>query len=137
LFTLGSALAVVSPSGQGRGELKVEVSGCANDQGRILFYLCNSEESYSSKSKSITQASVAVKNKRAETVFRDLPYGSYAVKVYHDENGNGQLDKGWMGIPTERYGFSNNARGSFGPPSFKEAQFTLSSPNQTIRIEVK
>jgi uncharacterized protein (DUF2141 family) len=106
-------------------------------KARCFFCLFNSEESYSGKHKALAQASVAVKNKTAEAVFRELPYGTYAVKVHHDENANGQLDKGRLGIPTERYGFSNNARGRFGPPSFSDARFTMDSPNHTIRIEVK
>lgn len=47
-----------------------------------------------------------------------LENGLYAILVYVDINQNGELDKNLFGIPKEPYGFSNNARGSFGPPSF-------------------
>lgn len=46
--------------------------------------------------------------------------GYYAIQVYHDENGNGDLDKNAIGVPTEKYGFSNNARGLFGPPDLDD-----------------
>jgi uncharacterized protein (DUF2141 family) len=45
--------------------------------------------------------------------------------MYHDENGNGQLDKNMMGIPRERVGFSRDARGRMGPPSFADAAIDL------------
>lgn len=52
----------------------------------------------------------------------DLPPGIYAVSCFHDVNGNGKLDTNWLGIPTEPYGFSNNARPKFRAPNWDEAQ---------------
>ncbi len=56
-----------------------------------------------------------------------LPVGNYAFSAYQDVNGNGIFDKNWMGIPKEPYGFSNNARGKFGPPDFAESSFLIRS----------
>ena len=53
----------------------------------------------------------------------DLPAGQYAVSCYHDLNGNGVLDKNWFGIPSEPYGFSNDARPSFRAPTWEESRF--------------
>lgn len=53
----------------------------------------------------------------------DLPPGNYALSCYHDLNGNGKLDTNWLGIPTEPYGFSNNARPKFRAPNWDEARF--------------
>jgi len=49
--------------------------------------------------------------------------GVYALRIFQDLNGNGKLDTGWMGIPSEPYGFSNNAMGRFGPPSLADQLF--------------
>ncbi len=57
--------------------------------------------------------------------FADLEPGEYAVKVYHDEDGDGALNTGLFGVPSEPYGFSNNAQGRFGPASYDDARFTL------------
>ena len=67
---------------------------------------------------------------------RDLPPGEYAVMAYHDRNGNGRLDTLPVGLPTEPYGFSNEARGVFGPPSWKAARFRLpdAGVRQVIRL---
>ena len=56
----------------------------------------------------------------------DLPAGNYAIGVFHDVNGNNSLDTNFLGIPKEQYGFGNDATGSFGPPSFKDAAITVS-----------
>jgi uncharacterized protein (DUF2141 family) len=57
--------------------------------------------------------------------FENIADGTYAVSVIHDENENGELDSGFMGIPKEGFGFSNDAMGMFGPPKFKESSFVL------------
>jgi len=54
----------------------------------------------------------------------DIPAGEYALLVYYDENDNLEIDKNFIGIPTEPLGFSNNYRPK-GPPSFTRAAFTL------------
>jgi uncharacterized protein (DUF2141 family) len=56
-------------------------------------------------------------------VFHNLPAGKYAASAFHDENGNGQLDRNSLGVPTEGYGFSNDAQGTAGPPKFAQAAF--------------
>jgi uncharacterized protein (DUF2141 family) len=50
-----------------------------------------------------------------------VPKGTWAVLVYQDENGNGELDRNFIGIPKENYGFSRDAASKFGPPGFDEA----------------
>lgn len=55
----------------------------------------------------------------------DIPEGTYAIGIFVDVNDNNKMDKNFLGIPKEQYGFSNNAKGTFGPPSFDDASFTL------------
>jgi len=57
--------------------------------------------------------------------FTDLPPGRYALAVYCDLNANGKLDSNLLGMPTEPYGFSRDARSLFGPPDFEQASFDL------------
>ena len=65
----------------------------------------------------------------------ELPEGRYAMGVFHDANRNNRLDTGLFGIPKEQFGFSNNAMGRFGPPSFEAASFVVSgSAAQTIAL---
>src|SRR6185436_5881623 len=57
---------------------------------------------------------------QATIVFTNLKSGEYAVSIIHDKNDNEKLDENFMGLPKEPYGFSNNAMGNFGPPTFEK-----------------
>jgi uncharacterized protein (DUF2141 family) len=119
------------------GTITVQLTGFENDQGTVKLCVCRSEDEYTGKAKEFCTASTEIKSTKAEWVFENMPYGSYSIKAFHDENGNSRLDKDFLGVPTERYGFSNNARGRFGPPPFSRAAVTLNSPQIIIAIEVK
>ena len=66
---------------------------------------------------------IKIRKTQARCDFEDIPPGTYAIAVIHDENMNGKLDTNWLGIPTEGYGFSNDAKGLIGVPSFSAASF--------------
>lgn len=77
---------------------------------------------------------VKANGKEVTVVFDKLKPGTYAISVIHDENENTKLDTK-MGIPKEGIGFSNNVMGSFGPPSFEKASFTVvDEKTLTIRL---
>jgi len=124
-------------SDQGKGSIRVVIKNLVNDSGVVRIALCNSEENYSAKNaEPFRKTIVAIKGKRAECVFEDLPYGEYAFKLFHDENNNGILDTNLIGIPTEEYAFSNNAKGSFGPAKYAKAKFILDKPELVMDIEM-
>jgi len=75
-------------------------------------------------------------NGKCELQFEDIAYGSYAVAIYQDVNGNGKLDKGLFGIPEEPFAFSNNFKPRFGGPSFEKCKFDFNKNNQTVQIEM-
>ena len=66
-----------------------------------------------------------------------VPPGTYAVAVHHDEDGDGEMDTGLFGIPSEPHGFSNNARGRFGPPSWRAARVRVPASGATVRVRVR
>jgi len=63
--------------------------------------------------------------------------GNYGAAIFHDENGNKKMDKNIFGMPKEGYGFSNNAKGSFGPPKYKDAAFEVGSDDLELEIQLK
>lgn len=69
-------------------------------------------------------------------VFSDVAPGTYALSVHHDADGDGRVDTGLFGIPTEGLGASNDARGSFGPPSFRDAAFVYAGGELSLRVRV-
>jgi uncharacterized protein (DUF2141 family) len=72
-----------------------------------------------------------------DVVIDGLVAGTYAIAVFQDLNEDGILNKGAFGVPSEPYGFSNNARGQFGPPSFETAAFRCSHENGVMEIALR
>jgi uncharacterized protein (DUF2141 family) len=68
--------------------------------------------------------------------FDPIPAGIYAVACFHDENGNGKIDTGLFGIPTEGVVASNHAKGFMGPPSFKDAKFSFPGAATQLRLRM-
>ena len=66
-----------------------------------------------------------------------LSYGEYAVTLFVDLDGNKKLNKNFLGIPKEQYGFSNNVMGKMSPPTFNQAKFTIAGPTtQNIKLRI-
>jgi uncharacterized protein (DUF2141 family) len=72
---------------------------------------------------------IKIRKSQARCDFMDIPPGTYAMVVIHDENMNGKLDTNALGIPKEGYGFSNDAKKFLGTPSFSDASFTYDGQN--------
>lgn len=121
-----------------RGDLIVSVTGAENNEGNIKVALYN-EAGSSGFLKNIESAydknSSKIHNGKAEVVFTNIPYGTYAVSVFHDENDNGELETAPLGFPTEPYGVSGD-KGFKGIPTFKNSKFVFNS-NKTITIQLK
>jgi uncharacterized protein (DUF2141 family) len=83
-------------------------------------------------------AVVPISDGQAAAVFEGVPAGPFAVSAFHDKDGDQELDTGALGIPSEAYGFSADARSTFGPPDFEEARLELGAgETRQITIEVK
>jgi uncharacterized protein (DUF2141 family) len=79
---------------------------------------------------------IKIRQSQARCDFEDIPPGTYAMAVVHDENMNGKLDTNWFGVPTEGYGFSNNARGVLSAPSFSDAKFNYDGRNIELTMSL-
>ena len=73
----------------------------------------------------ITQGTIEMVEPGSVTYRYELPPSTYAIGIFHDANLNNRLDNYFFGVPREQYGFSNNARGFMGPPSFEDAAFSV------------
>ncbi len=119
----------------GTSQLEITLTGFENSNGVAMVALVNSKENYSEE-KSYKAFMFDITDKKAmKTII--LPYGEYAIKAYHDENSNAELDSRMFGIPVEKYGFSNNVMGKFGPPEYEKASFKVDSPQKTIQIKLQ
>ncbi len=114
--------------------LTLNVSGL-QPMGTISLGLFDSQSGYEA-SKSVTGAQQTVTGETVVVVFDDLAPGEYGIKFYHDVNGNGKLDTNPFGMPVEPFGFSNNARGQFGPAGWDKAAFTVTAGENTHALAV-
>lgn len=140
LLLLATMVALGIPSLQAdknKGMIQIQITGLKSNAGQVLIALTNSKENYDSREEAYQGQEVTIKNKKATAVFTEIPHGTYAIKLYHDINKNGKLDSNFFGVPKEPYGFSNNARGRFGPPSFEKTQFSLFTDTLTVSIEAR
>jgi len=119
-----------------KGQVIVNIEGLKSDKGELILALFNNEDSYLKED--FIHKKVKVDNTGNTIVtFDDLPVGEYSVSVIHDENENGKLDKNVVGIPKESFGFSNVSLGWFGPPSYENTKFTLSSEKVEVTVKLK
>lgn len=120
---------------QAQNKLEIDIENITVSQGTLVISIFNSAKSFDQNEvqEGFFQK-IVVGSTQLEVVFENLPTGRYAIKVYHDANDNQKLDKTWMGIPKESYGFSNNIMGIMGPPSFEQSAFEVDSNTQHTLI---
>ena len=133
---LSTLSALIVPTVALAGDLTIEVSGITPDRGKIYIAVYDRAESFPTAGRQLVGQVLDPTAGHLTAHFKDLPAGQYAAVAFQDSNGNGKLDKNFVGIPKEPYGFSNAARGSAGPPKFSAAAITL-SPDGTTKIELK
>jgi uncharacterized protein (DUF2141 family) len=108
------------------GEVTVDVQGLHSSRGRVLAALYCSEIGFPNKVKQACARKLAkIVNKRVRLVFAGVPAGEFALSLFHDENANATLDTNWMGIPSEGWAMSRDAKASFGPPAYADARLSL------------
>ncbi len=135
IFLLLNSVALAADSA---GEIKVVMTDFRIDKGNAKIALFNSKEGFPyDNKKALKLDKVKIKNEKAETVFKNISYGIYAIAVYHDENDNNKFDENWLGIPREGYGTSNNVNPAMRAPDYDEAKFELNSRNNEIHIIIK
>jgi uncharacterized protein (DUF2141 family) len=115
--------------------LVVDLGGFESDTGHARVLLFRTAEGFPrDKAKAAGIAVVPIEGRRARAVFDDLPPGDAAVAAYHDEDDDQKMNRSVFGWPTEAYGASNDARATFGPPSFEAARVVL--PSGELRVEI-
>lgn len=115
----------------------IEVTNLKNNKGHVLISLYDDKESFPDNAeKAAGKGKAAIKGGVATITFRNLKPGRYAVAVLHDENENLKMDFNLVGMPKEGYGFSNNAKGMLGPPSFAKAAFAVNNEEEKVKIRI-
>lgn len=128
LFAMLPGLAFAQPACAG---IHVKILNIRNSTGTIACALFESPKGFPHEFLNFATNIMIIKIRKSQARcdFEDIPPGRYAMAVVHDENMNGKLDSKWMGIPTEGYGFSMDAKALLGAPSFSSASFIYDGRN--------
>lgn len=119
-FLLSVLIAVLSPlSLLGQVSLRIEIEGLRSSNGQVILVFSNE------KGEKISGVFREIQESKSVIVLENIKPGNYSFKYFHDENRNQNLDLNRVGIPKEGFGYANNAKGTFGPPSFKKTIFTV------------
>lgn len=126
-------------SGIKENSLTINITNLHNNNGHVLLSLFKDGKGFPDDAdKAYRKVKLSIANKTSSVSFPGLPSGTYAIAILHDENDDQKMNTNMLGIPKEGYGFSNNAMGLFGPPSFSKASFNYSSGEaRTVSIRTK
>jgi uncharacterized protein (DUF2141 family) len=118
--------------------IHVKVLNIKNSTGTVACALFESEQGFPEEflRKATNVMVIKIRKSQARCTFEEIPRGTYAIGVIHDENMNGLLDANAIGVPKEGYGFSNDAIASLGPPSFAAASFPYDGRNLEMTIKL-
>ena len=132
------ALALLAPAFASAADLTVRIEGVRSADGDIRVALHRRADGVDfPDSAGILKTAMRPAGKAGDLVFAGLAPGDYAIAAFHDEDRDGDLNTNLLGMPTEGYGFSNEARGTFGPPGFDAAAFTIKAGDSQPAVTVK
>lgn len=142
LFVLMTAISTgaaepMPPLAEERGDLVINAGGFAHERGQAVANLFRDGEDVFHKPYRRVTAKIEVG--KAVLVFPALQHGTYAITMFHDENGNNDLDHNIFHIPAEPLGFSNGFKLSLfsGLPSFEKLRFNFGPEGKALEITVK
>ena len=131
--TILSGLLLLGAATASAGTVEVRVAG-VTAKGTVKVAVCDKERFLKQCAYS---ASAPAQAGETTVSVKGVPAGTWAVLAYQDENGNGELDRNFIGMPKEPYGFSRDARGKFGPPTFEDAAIEVGEAQATANVRVR
>ncbi|ESZ88309.1 MAG: hypothetical protein Q27BB25_04790 [Blastomonas sp. CACIA14H2] len=140
LATAGNGIAWASapaaaPSSQ--AELTVTFEQIEIPEGQILLSLYDNEAAHDANGKPVRGAMAKVEGQAVSVRFEGLAPGRYAIKAFHDVDGDGKMKTNPFGMPLEPFAFSNNARPEGGPARWKGASFDVPAGASETRIAIQ
>ncbi len=112
-------------------QLIVRIEGIKDVTGHMQIGLYNNDESFPKVDEEFERFYIPVDSISVIYKIENLLEGYYAIAIYHDKNSNKKIDKNFIGIPKERYGFSNNVRPRFSAPSFEKTKIFIDRDTNT------
>lgn len=126
-----------SAYGKALSKVQVVLDKSRSMKGSICFTVFNQEDGFPDEAdKALDEGCIGIERLPVVLDF-ELPQGYYALAVLHDENNDGEMNKGPFGMPKEGFGFSNNPELKWGAPSFEECKFLVKADLTDIKVDLK
>lgn len=119
------------------GNLTVRFEGIETPEGQIMLAMFDSAQAHDKGGPPVRVAAVPVTGPSAIIQIEGLAPGDYGIKVFHDLDGDSQMDTNPFGMPIEPFAFSNNARAEGGPALWAATRFPIVAGANAIRITIK
>lgn len=127
-------LFVLTDSNTSKGQLYLNIQNIQEEKGIIWVGIYDSEDHFMIKEQAIV---LGISPSKTRVQIPDLPFGNYAIALFHDLNHNGDLDFNLIGIPAEPFGFSKRPNSKWRVPKFDEVKFNFDKNGQEITIPLK
>ena len=136
VIAIAAALLLAFSAAAEAVDLKVTMTKLKSGNGNIHVSVYDRPETFPKKTGMLKELIVKAKANRVEVVFPGLKPGMYAIAAFHDENGNGKFDQGFLGIPLEDFAFSRDPTVILSAPDFDEAAFKVNETANGIEIRM-
>ena len=134
VLALGALVGAPGARAQDRGEIRVKVVGLQSDRGALRFGLYDRKETFATEGGAVASGVRPITKGQCEFVIPNLPYGTYALIVAHDVNGDGKIDRN--PFSPELKGITNYDGKVLWFPSFDKAKFRLDRASVSVEIRV-
>lgn len=134
LVTLSSFTPATEKEMAENGSITVTINGIEEQKGQVVFMLFISGDGFPKEvDKAYKKGIIKEFGTSATYTFKDIPYGKYAIAVFHDEDSNGEIKTNFIGFPKESVGASNMTK--MGKPSFNKSAIELNKESTSILME--
>jgi len=131
-------LSLLSLKNEETKPLILEVENIEVAKGHVWFGVYDSEQSFLNEEKAVAIFGEAIKTKgKIQVKFEKIPFGTYAIAVFHDVNSNGTLDQNFIGIPKEPFAFSQALKSKWRAPEYEEMKFDFRQANQKLKFRLE
>ena len=137
LAMAGASFSAAAVAQNAATSLTVNFTGIEEKEGALMGVLVDSEAAYDGKTAPVRPIMVTVGNAEAVAMIEGLSPGTYAIKLFHDVDGDGKMNANPYGMPTEPFAFSNNAQGNMGPAKWADAKFEVMAGANVHSIIIK
>ena len=122
---------------QGHGALHVNIDGLSSENGKLMIHLFNNEAGFPNQEwNALYVIDLDISTDGNSMVFKSIPFGDYAIYVYHDENSNGKFDKNWAGVAKEAFAYSNRAETERTVPLFSQSVFAFEKNDMELNLQL-